>query len=90
VCASAGSAIFMKARVGDVIFFACPECGCAWANPPVPFQVDTIDRPISFAPDGFRTATRQEIDAAGLSTLIRGEHIEMSRSRFLRIEGYHR
>jgi hypothetical protein len=88
VCASAGAVVFV-ARVGAAeLFFACPECGCAWRNPPTPFQVDTIDPPSAFAPQGFTVATLQEIRAAGLDNLIRQRDIELSATSFSRMAGF--
>jgi hypothetical protein len=88
VCASAGAAIFLTSVRDRSVFFACAECGCAWTRPPAPFLVDTADPPITFAPDGFRIASREEIDAAGLADLIRDGHAERSSSGFVGAPGY--
>jgi hypothetical protein len=88
VCASAGAAIFVKRLADRTVFFSCPECGCAWLKPPVPLQVDSVDRPTSFAPEGFCVATLSDIAAAGLSGLVQSEHLGPAASAFARVEGY--
>src|SRR5262245_31823105 len=88
VCASAGAAIFMRRLADRTVFFSCPECGCAWTDPPSPFQVTSIDRPTSLAPESFCVATRADIEAAGLSLLIRREETSPPASGFTGIDGY--
>lgn len=90
VCASAGAAIFLIGEPEGIIFFACAECGCAWAQPPGPLVVDTVDPPIAFAPSGFRLASFADIDAAGLARLIRDDHAERSSSGFAGTPGFRR
>jgi hypothetical protein len=88
VCASGGAAIFVKRLADRTVFFSCPECGCAWLERPVPFQVDSVERPTSFAPEGFCVATQADIAAAGLSALIRSEYVAPAASPFAGVEGY--
>lgn len=66
VCADSGAAIFVKAEEAGAIFWACPACGCAWAEPPAANTVDSISPPTMFASSGFRVATWQDIGRAGL------------------------
>lgn len=87
VCASAGAAIFVK-RVGSEVFFASPSCGCAWRQPPTPFQVETIDPPTTFAPEGFRIASFEDISSAGLAALIRGHDTDGTTSCFAGMAGF--
>ena len=88
VCAGAGAAIFLASEPEGLIFFACAECGCAWARPPTPLMVDRVDSPLAFAPKGFRLASLRDIDAAGLASLIRDDHAERSSSGFAGTPGY--
>ncbi len=74
VCAGAGAAIVVAPMGAGDIFFACPACGCAWREPPVPYVVDTIDPPAAFAPQGFRLASLDEIQRAGLGHRVSREH----------------
>ena len=62
--------MFVRRRTGE-LFFACPDCGCAWQSVPVAGVVDIIEGPESYAPDGWMVATQEEITAGGLATLIR-------------------
>src|SRR4051794_34276225 len=73
VCSGAGAAVFVIAADTARIFFACPACGCAWAQPPIAHVVDTIDPPSLFAPTGFRLASYVDIFEAGLLASIREE-----------------
>jgi hypothetical protein len=87
VCADSGADIFLI-RVSDGgVFAGCPLCGCAWTSPPDPFVLDSINPPVFFAPNGFRVATRDEIDAAGLGALIQREHAQNGLS-FIGAAGY--
>jgi hypothetical protein len=88
VCASAGAAIFLVSEPEGLVFFACAECGCAWASPPTPLVVDSVDPSIAFAPNGFRLANRGDIDAAGLASIIQDDHAERSSSGFAGTPGY--
>jgi hypothetical protein len=74
VCGGAGAAVVVAPVGAGDVFFACPACGCAWSEPPVPYVVDTIDPPIVFAPQGFRLASLDEVRRAGLEHRISGEH----------------
>ena len=70
VCFDAGDAVFARRKGDGRLFFVCPDCGCAWEQPPTPGEVETIDEPIKFAPDGWTVATRAEIASAGQLSLI--------------------
>jgi hypothetical protein len=78
VCAGAGAAVVVAPVGGGDLFFSCPACGCAWSEPPVPYVVDTIDPPVTFAPRGFRLASLDEIRHADLEHRISGEHTASS------------
>jgi hypothetical protein len=73
VCGGAGAAVFMKSVCDGRIFFACPACGCAWADPPRPHYVETADPPEKFAPAGFTFARSEDIRSAELEGLIKGD-----------------
>jgi hypothetical protein len=73
VCRDAGDVAFVRKRASDEFFFVCPDCGCAWPEPPTPGVADTIDPPEALAPQGWMIATRGEILTAGLHSLIRLE-----------------
>lgn len=74
VCCGAGDALFVRSIEAGTIFFLCADCGCAWAAPPSPGRVDTIDPPELFAPAGFTLATAADIHAAGWGHRIAVEH----------------
>jgi len=65
VCSSAGDALFVKDAASGHIFFFCPHCGCAWQDPPCPHEVETIEPPARFAPQGMSIPTKAEIVAQG-------------------------
>ncbi len=88
VCASAGNAAFLVSARDRKVFYGCPECGCAWADPPVPFVVDTIDEPPKFAPDGFYVATHQDLLNAGLAHRIAETEFVGNRRTFEDIKGF--
>jgi hypothetical protein len=73
VCGDAGSSFFVSNKGDGSIFFYCPMCGCAWASPPTPLHVDTVDPPEHFAPSGWRAAKMQEIQASGMNNLVSRE-----------------
>ena len=73
VCRGAGDVVFVRKRTSDELFFVCPDCGCAWPEPPTPGVVDSIEPPEALAPEGWMVATRDEVLAAGLQSLIRRE-----------------
>ncbi len=73
VCGPAGDILFVKDRVSNRLFFMCPSCGCAWANPPPPYVLDTIDPPQSFAPSGVVLPEKFEIVTKGLEAAIERE-----------------
>jgi len=76
VCAGAGAAVVVTPIPSGNLFFACPARGCAWSEPPVAHVVDTIDRAAFFAPQGFRLASCEEIERAGLLHLLVAEYSE--------------
>ena len=78
VCVDAGDAVFVRAHGSGRIFFLCPDCGIAWAQPPEPYIVDTIDPPTLFAPTGFSIATATQIREAHLENLVKGDAPEIS------------
>jgi hypothetical protein len=88
VCASAGAAIFVKDVASGALFFACPECGCAWRGVPTVGLADTVDSPSHFAPAGFAVASRMDIDLAGLGDLVRHEQTADLESIFLGVAGF--
>src|SRR5688572_22963992 len=71
VCYTSGAALFVQDADSGRIFFFCPSCGSAWAKPPTPFEVQSIDPPMKFAPHGMKLPTKGEIVAAGLKHLIK-------------------
>ena len=88
ICAGGGAAVVVAPIPAGDLFFACPACGCAWSEPPVAHVVDTIDPATSFAPQGFRLASREEIERAGLTHLIVAEYSGDSMCTFDGDEGF--
>ena len=88
VCAGAGDAFFVRCVSTERLFFACSSCGIAWAEPPVPCVVDTIDEPALFAPNGFTVATMAEIEAAGRRHLVRLEYPDRDAEGFEGVPGF--
>jgi hypothetical protein len=88
VCGDAGDAVFVRARGSGRIFFLCPECGIAWARPPQPYIVDTIDPPSLFAPSGFSIATHTQIRDARLEHLVTGESPDTSAESLHGLAGF--
>lgn len=73
VCSIAGDALFVQDRLSQRIFFLCPHCGCAWLTPPRPHEVETVDPPDIFAPEGITLPSRAEIIAQGWEAVIARE-----------------
>jgi hypothetical protein len=88
VCAGAGAVIVVARADIGTLFFACPSCGCAWAEPPRPPLVDTVDAPAHFAPAGFRLAPKDEVLTSGLGGLETEWRAQRSHAGFEAIEGF--
>jgi len=73
VCSLAGEVLFVKDRVSGRVFSYCPSCGCAWASPPPPRTLDSIEGLASYAPTGIGLPTRAEIAALGMEGAIERE-----------------
>ncbi len=73
VCSIAGDALFVQDYLSRRIFFLCPHCGCAWLTPPRPHEVETVDPPDIFAPEGIVLPSRTEIVAQGWGAAIARE-----------------
>ena len=69
----AGEVLFVKDRVSGRVFPYCPSCGCAWASPPPPRTLDSIEGLASYAPTGIELPTRAEIVALGEEWAIERE-----------------
>jgi len=62
VCRDDGDVVFVRKLASDELFFVCPDCGCAWPEPPTPAVVDTVDPPEALAPQGWMIAMRTDPD----------------------------
>jgi len=88
VCPGVGAAVMVASVESAEIFFACPDCGCAWRTPPSG-AVDSVDPPSRFAPAGFRLAHRKDVETAGLLPLfVRTEPLAGGSGDFEGIDGF--
>lgn len=69
VCPGFGAAVFVASIESGRVFFACPTCGCAWNRPPSA-SVEAVEAPLRFASGGFRLADRDDVEAAGMTSLV--------------------
>ena len=70
VCADSGALIFAINIASGDPFVLCPSCGVAWSNPDDARTVDTVYSIKEFATEGFRMATRSEIETAGWDSYV--------------------
>jgi hypothetical protein len=73
VCSIAGDALFVQDYLSRRIFFLCPHDGCAWRTPPRLHEVEAVDPPDIFAPEGIALPSRAEIVAQGSEAAIARE-----------------
>ena len=88
VCFDSGDALFVRAIDTGKIFFLCPSCGCAWAEPPTAGEVETIDPPEVFAPAGFTLATKADIHTARWVDRIAIEYPDTDVDRVIDFKGF--
>ena len=88
VCFDSSDALFVRALDTGTIFFLCPSCGCAWAEPPEAGEVKTIDPPEVFAPAGFSLATAADIRTSGWAHRIAIEYPDSDVERVEDFKGF--
>jgi len=56
-------------KTGDVVLF-CPICGLSFREPPAKWELNENIRLDELAPTGVMVASREEVEAAGLTPIV--------------------
>jgi hypothetical protein len=66
VCADSGAVVLLKPQSAGPLFYFCPLCGVAWAEPPEYPRLDSISTLAEFAPNGALLPSAEEAARTGV------------------------
>jgi hypothetical protein len=64
VCGAAGDLLLVKNPASALLFVFCHNCGCAWADPPPPWQLEQVEPPDTYSPGGFVLPSEEDVRSA--------------------------
>jgi hypothetical protein len=61
VCDLLADLVVVKNPKSQGLLLYCHHCGCAWPTPPARHQVDQLEPPETYAPDGYKSRARRAV-----------------------------